>query len=392
MNNIQKKNISSKHNITLAIISFLLGFFIFYIFNTYKQNNTESKDLTLFWDVWTLLEEKYPFEEPSNKDKIYGAISGLVDSYDDDYSSFFPPIESEFFNQTISGEFGGIGVEIGQRSGYLVVISPLKNSPGEKAGLLPGDIITHVDNVEIVGMTTDEAIGLIRGDKGTDVSLTIRRLDAQDPIIIVVTRDIVVVPVIDTEIIEDSFIISLYNFNELSEEPFKQALEEFIRSEKKQLLLDLRNNPGGYLTSAIDMASYFIDQGEIVVIEQFGLESQDEHIFRSDGYSLLDNYEFDMVVLVNQGSASASEILAGALRDYGIATIAGERTYGKGSVQELINLAQNTSLKITISQWLTPKRNQISEVGIQPDQVINDDLNSTEDTQLLNAIQLFNTE
>lgn len=371
---------------------FALGFFSFYGFNYLKQQQIKEHDLGLFWQVWNLLEEKYPFEEPTENDKIHGAIAGLVDSYGDEYSTFFPPAKSEFFNQTISGEFGGIGVEIGIRAGYLTVIAPLKDSPGENAGLLPGDIVTEVDGVDIAGMTTDEAIALIRGEKGTEVVLSIRRFDSPEPLVISIIRDIVVVPVIDTDIKDDTFIISLYNFNEMSEEPFKEAVEEFKASDTNQLILDLRNNPGGFLTSAIDMASYFIEQGKVVVIEQSGLGEDSEYIFRSTGHELLQDTEFEMIVLINEGSASASEILAGALRDHNVARVAGERSYGKGSVQELIDLPQKTSLKVTISEWLTPNRDHISKVGIEPDVYIPFYPETSEDTQLLETIELFDVE
>jgi carboxyl-terminal processing protease len=391
--NINKHKIKiSQHNIILALVFFFIGFFASATFDSVKQTINNERDLDLFWSVWDVMERKYPFEEPSDEEKIYGAISGLVASYDDKYSSFFPPAKSEFFNQSISGEFGGIGVEITINSGYLSIVAPLKGSPGEKAGLLAGDIVTHVDAVDVTGMTLEEAIGLIRGDIGTQVILTVVRFDEEEPLDISIMRDSVIVPVINTEILLDTFVIHLYNFNESSEEPFKKALIEFKESGKDKLLIDLRNNPGGYLTSAIDMASYFIDQGEVVVIEKSGITEDDEYTFRSSGYSLLNDVNFETIVLINEGSASASEILAGALRDYGVAKIVGEQSYGKGSVQELVDLENNTSLKVTVSKWLTPSREQISEVGIKPEVYIDFISNNNTDIQLLESIKLFGVE
>jgi carboxyl-terminal processing protease len=388
---IHSKKYFSWHNIILALVFFALGYFSFAQIQSIRYQSVDEKDLGLFWTVWGTIDEKYPFSEPSDQDKIYGAIAGLVEAYNDDYSAFLPPVSSEFFNQTISGEFGGIGAEIGVDNGLLTVISPLKDSPSEKGGLQPGDIITHVNSIDIAGDTLDESISRIRGEIGTEVVLTIVRPENLETLDITIIRDIVHIPVLDTEIIDEVFVIHLYNFNESSEDAFKEALVSFKEGGYSKLLIDVRNNPGGYLTSAVDIASYFLPQGNIVLREQTGVEEEDEIIYRSSGYDLLEGKDITIKVLTNKGSASASEILAGALHDQGYAQIVGERSYGKGSVQELIDLPQNTSVKITVAKWLTPNKAQISGVGIEPDVIIEKDENesATEDSQLQKAINLF---
>lgn len=387
------KNKHHYRNIVFAVAFFALGYFSFSLFHGHPAIGNEDKNLSLFWKVWETMEEKYPFDEPNSQEKIYGAIEGLVASYDDEYSSFLPPVRSEFFTQTIAGEFGGTGMEIGVRGGFLTVISPLKDSPSEKAGILPNDIITHVDGIDITGYSLDEAIGKIRGEVGTPVTLTIIRRGESEALEISVIRDIVHIPIVETETIDQTFVIHLYNFNESSDDAFENALIEFKESGKHTLLIDLRNNPGGYLTSAINIASYFLKQGDVVVREQHGTKETDQTIYRSRGYDLLKGYHFKTIVLINEGSASASEILAGALEENNLATVVGQPSYGKGSVQELIPMKGDTSLKVTVAQWLTPDGNQISKEGIKPQVLIPaPDTEGEFDEQLLEAVKVFNTQ
>ena len=362
-------NKNTKKIIVFSTISFLIG----YLFQSYFTRiqvipkEVDQKEFTLFWDVWKTMEEKYPFEEPTEDQKIFKAIQGLVASYDDPNSSFLPPVGAKIFQETVSGHFGGAGMEIGVRDGFLVIITPLKNSPAEKAGFLPGDIITHVDSVEIFNKSLDEATSLIRGEIGTQVTITVVRADEESPLDLTLTRDIVTIPIIDTEIVDDTFIISLYNFNKESEFEFKEALEEFKESNLEYLLLDVRNNPGGFLDSSIEISSYFLEQGKTVVTEDFGDSDREKYIHRSKGYPLLEDLEYSLGIIINKGSASASEILAGALQDHSQALVMGSQSYGKGSMQELIELDQDTSLKVTIGKWLTPEGRHISQKGITPD-------------------------
>lgn len=387
------KKALSWSNIFLVLTFFFLGFIFQSALSQKILKNHSSKDLSLFWEVWDTMDKKYPFEKPSDKEKIFGAIEGMVASYKDDYSSFLPPVRSEFFNQTINGEFGGAGMEIGVREGLLVVISPLKNSPAEKAGILPNDIITHVDGVDIAGDSLDEAIGRIRGKIGTKVVIRVVRKYQEVPLDLELVREIVHIPVLETEVMDEVFIIHLYNFNESSDQVFKGALEEFKKSGKKRLLLDVRNNPGGYLNAAVNIASYFLPQGSIIVKEQYGESLDDVTLYRSKGYDLMNDYPFETMVLINEGSASASEILAGALSENDKALLVGERSYGKGSVQELLSLPQATSLKVTVAKWLTPQDHQISKVGIVPDVAIATSSDEGDgDRQLQEAVILFDTQ
>lgn len=364
MNKIKNKYIL----IITAIIFFVIGYFIQDVISK-KSNadNPNNEDFALFWDVWETLEEKYPFTEPMESDKRYDAIKGLVASYKDDYSVFFTPEDSQQFKENVVGKFGGAGMEIANHKGYLVVVAPLKDSPAEKAGFLPGDIITHIEDVESYGHGINELISLIRGDVGTKVTMTIVRVGEEDPIKLTLTRGIIKIPILDTEIVNDVFIISLYNFNQNSEKDFEKAIVEFKKSELNYLILDLRNNPGGYMSSSIDIASYFIEQGNVILREDLGDSSKEQRVHRSKGFNLLDNTNYNLAVLINKGSASASEIVAGALQDHNKALIIGERSFGKGSVQELITLDEETSLKVTIAKWMTPDSNYISKKGVSPD-------------------------
>jgi len=365
------KKIKIQKIFIIAGIFFILGFLVSQsLFQIKKPQNFDEHSFQLFWRVWNLLEEKYPFEKPKSIDKTYGAIEGLIASYHDDYSHFFPPKSSKQFTEDIHGEFGGIGVEIAQRQGFLIAIAPLKDSPAEKAGMLAGDIITHIEGENIYGKEIDDIISKIRGKIGTIVTVTVARADKDGnlkTIKLKIKREIIKVPVLDTQEIEDVFVISLYNFNENSAEDFKKAIKKFKKSKTQKLLIDLRNNPGGYLNQAIDMLSYFLPKNDLLVEESFGASNKEKKLHRSKGFQGLTGKKYIMAVLINKGSASASEIFAGALQDYKKATIIGETSYGKGSVQEFIDLDYGTSIKITVAKWLTPKGHQISKKGIVPD-------------------------
>ncbi len=389
---MNKESFSIKTLGLVALIS-LLFFVSGYFFHAYKEKSQipGRQNLSLFWQVWDLLEEKYPFEQPAPEERIYAAISGLVAAYGDDYSGFLKPEDNELFEQTIHGEFGGAGMEIGIDDGFLTIIAPLKDSPAERAGFLPGDIITHVNGEDIMNQTFNQVLDKIRGEVGTECTLTIIRPgESLEPRDITFVREIIQIPVLDDRLVDDVYVISLYNFNDSSEALFKEALIRFKESGSQKLILDLRNNPGGYLISSIDIASYFIPAGKVIVREDYGEQRKDENqTHRSLGYDLLENYEYQMIVLINEGSASASEIVAGALQDHEEAIIAGETSFGKGSVQDVIDLGQNASLKITIAKWLTPKGSQISDIGINPDVIVYPDENKEGDSQLEKTIELF---
>ena len=250
------------------------------------------------------------------------------------------------------------------RKGILTIISPIKDSPAERAGLKAGDKILKIDDTGTSDLSLTEAVGKIRGEVGTKVRLTIfREEDGEKPIEVTVTRDTIKIPIIKTEKKGDVFVIQLYHFTENSGFEFRKAIQEFSASGSKKLILDLRNNPGGFLVMAVDIASWFSGPGDVIARERFGDGS--EEVYRSSGYRVLE--KTPTVILVNEGSASASEIVAGALRDLRGIKLIGQKTFGKGSVQELINLERSSSVKITIAKWLTPNGTEINEKGLEPD-------------------------
>ncbi|MEX2013533.1 MAG: S41 family peptidase [Parcubacteria group bacterium] len=364
------------------------------------ENMTAGKpddvDFAPFWKAWNLINEKYvpastTTKTIGNQEKVWGAIKGLTGSLEDPYTVFFPPIESELFESDIRGNFEGVGMEVVAEDGAITIIAPLKNSPASRAGIMAGDRIIKIDSKETVNLSTEDAVGIIRGPKGTRVTLTIFRNGIREPFEIEVVRDIINVPTIDTrELPGDIFVIELYSFSAQSPNLFRAALREFILSGQTKLILDLRGNPGGYLEAAIDMASWFLPSSAVVVREDFG-PGREEKVYRSKGYNVFsENLKF--VILVDRGSASASEILVGALSEHGRAILVGGKTFGKGSVQELVNLTSKTSLKVTIARWLTPNGLSISEDGIEPDHLVEyttADREAGRDPQLTKAIELL---
>ncbi len=362
-----------------------------------QEGKPNAVDFAPFWKAWNLINEKYvsassTAKQVGNQEKVYGAIEGLAASLGDPYTVFFPPVESDMFQADIRGNFEGVGMEVLSQEGTVTVIAPLKNSPAERAGMKPGDKILRIDGDTTSGLSTEDAVSRIRGEGGTTVTLTIARDGVKQPFDVTITRATIDLPVIDTERLPGGiFKISLYNFSATSPNLFRQALREFILSGDTRLLLDLRGNPGGYLEAAIDMASWFLPASKIVVKEDFA-GTQDEKVYRSRGYDIF-NENLPFVILVDKGSASAAEILAGALQEQGRAVLVGTQTFGKGSVQELVDLTSETSLKITVARWLTPLGNSISAKGVTPDHVVPytaADQTAKRDPQLEKAIEILN--
>ncbi len=298
------------------------------------------------------------------------AIQGLVRAYGDPYTVYLPPEDSESFAEDISGNFSGIGMEVGMRDEVLTVIAPLPDTPAEKAGLLAGDMIIRIDDESTDSMSIDEAVKLIRGEKGTEVILSIYREGELEIKEISIIRDTIAIPTVETEVIDDVFVIRLYSFNALAEMKMQEAFREFVKSGKENMIIDLRGNPGGYLQSAVAISSYFLPTGKVVVREQYNSEQSEEKLYRSQGKTLRNFAPDKVVVLMDGGSASASEILAGALREHGVATLIGTDSFGKGSVQELVDLPNDASLKVTVARWLTPEGVSISHKGLEPDILI----------------------
>lgn len=329
-------------------------------------------DMAKFWQVWNLLDENFVQTHasgtlPTDEEKLYGAIAGLVDSYGDPYTVFLPPQDAQQFNEDISGSFGGVGMELGERNGSLTIVSPLKGTPAEAAGVRSGDIIVAIDTKPSETMPVDQAVKLIRGKVGTSVTITLRRAGEPKAFDIKITRAIIKVPIVNAYKRGDGiFVIELYSFSETSPGLFRAALRQYFESGATQLLLDLRGNPGGYLEAAVDMASYFLPVGQPIVTEDYK-GKQSNLVHRSLGYNVFANKKLTMAILVDQGSASASEILAGALSQSGVAKLVGTRTFGKGSVQQLVDLGDGAELKVTIARWLTPNGTSISDGGLTPD-------------------------
>lgn len=358
------------------------------LFNEETPSQQSQIDFAPFWKTWNLVDSYYVSKGDVDKQKfVWGAIQGLVASLDDPYSVFLPPQEAEMFQSSVRGDFEGVGMEIGMKEKILTVISALKNTPAERAGIKSGDKILKIGDTITSDMTVDEAVNLIRGPKGTKVLLSILREAVGKPLEIEVTRDKIEIPVLGAEQKAGGvFVISLYNFSSRSADEFRQALRQMVEYNSNKLVLDLRGNPGGYLESAVDMASWFLPAGKVVAREHFGDGKED--LYRSKGYNVFNNLK--MVILINGGTASAAEILAGALQEHGVATLVGEKSFGKGSVQQLFDVTDKSSLKLTIAKWLTPNGKSISKAGLSPD--VETKLAETDktDIQMEEAIKILN--
>jgi len=349
----------------------------------------EDIDLSLFWEAYYKLQEKYVDKEKFDvQEMIYGAISGMVKSLEDPYTVFLNPEETKRFIEDVKGTFEGVGMEIGIRKGQLQVISPLEGTPAQRAGLRPGDKIIKIDDKSTIDMTIDEAVDLIRGPRGTEVTLTIFREEWEKTKEFKITREVIEIPSLKWEIIDDNIVyLRLYHFSEKASFDFRVAAFEILASPAQKIILDLRNNPGGYLEVAQAISGWFLERGEVVAIEDFGGEKE-QKIYKAQGPSQL--LEYPIVILINQGSASGSEILAGALRDNRGIKIIGESSFGKGSVQELEKLREGSSLKITVARWLTPKGELITDKGLEPDikvEMTEEDYEQDRDPQLDKAIE-----
>ncbi len=378
----------------LLIIAVLIGFGFGYYFGEIEGKRMVSPsnelDFSLFWEVYHTLQEKYVHPEDFDSQKIiYGAISGMVESLEDPYTVFFDPEEAKIFEEDVKGVFEGVGMEIGLRSGQLTVIAPLEETPAQKAGLRAGDKIMKIDDTLTVDISIDEAVKLIRGPKGTEVSLTIYREDWKETKEIKIIRGVIEIPSLDWELLDDDIAyIKLYQFSEKASFDFKTASEEILNSSAEKIILDLRNNPGGYLGVAQNIAGWFLEKGQIVAIEDFG-ENKEQEFYKARGTEKFLSYP--VVVLINQGSASGSEILAGALRDNRGVKLIGERSFGKGTVQVLEELREG-SLKITIANWLTPNGEVLNNKGLEPDieiEMTKEDYEKEKDPQLEKAIEIL---
>lgn len=333
------------------------------VLNNIALGQPSNIDFSLFWDAWNLIESKYVKRGELERQKmVYGAISGLLGSLGDPYSTFFTPQENENFEDELQGVFEGIGVEIGIRDNVLTVIAPLEGTPAKRAGLLSGDKILKIGDISTEGLSLDEAVTKIKGKKGTAVKLTVLKAQSQEIEDVEIVRDVIDIPVLKTEIKDNYAYIQIYSFTENINSEFKKEALKILQGDVSGIILDLRGNPGGYFERAIDIAGWFLPKDGTVVSEDYGNEEKIVH--QTDGPASLS--EYPLVVLIDEGSASASEILAGALKDHNRAELVGQKSFGKGSIQELQRLGGGSAVKITIARWLTPSGHSIDGEGIEP--------------------------
>ncbi len=355
------------------------------------DNRDKTIDFSLFWKVWDLLKEKHVDRATLDAHTLfYGAINGMLSATGDPYTTFFDPKAQKDFSEEISGKFDGIGAEMGIKDDVLTIIAPLDGTPAQKAGLRSGDKVLKINGATTSKVSIDDAVGKIRGPKGTTVTLNIYRSGEAESRDVIVTRDVINVTSVKTTFRDDGLaVIRVSRFGDDTEAEYAKAVSAVVAKHPKGLILDLRSNPGGYLDSAVAMASLMLPKDKVVVMEEDASGARKET--KSLGGDVLS--QVPTVVLIDEGSASASEILSGALRENrDNVTLVGKTSYGKGSVQELIPLGNTMSVKITVARWLTPKGNQINQKGITPDvnvDITADDLKNTKDPQMDKAVEIL---
>jgi carboxyl-terminal processing protease len=329
-----------------------------------ELGKSQAVDFSLFWQVWERLHEKYVDMEALDAQKlVYGAIEGMVAAAGDPYTAFMQPETSKKFQEEVSGEFSGVGMEIGKRDGFVTVIAPIRDSPAMRAGVMAGDIVVKVDGLDTDGWTTEEAVSRIRGKKGTSVVLTLSREGHDGFIELTIVRDVIKIPAVEWKMLDGSIAyVQIISFNANVGDEFAKAARELTAQGARGLIIDVRNNPGGLLDQAVDIAGWMLPSGSIVVQERFGDGLIEQ--MRAGGNARL--AQLPTVFLINGGAASASEILAGAIHDIRGVQLVGEKTFGKGSVQQLEQFYNGASLKVTVAKWLTPNGVNISDDGIDP--------------------------
>jgi len=356
-------------------------------------------DFALFWQVWEKLEEKYLLKEKLDEKKMfYGAIQGLTASLGDPYTVFLPPSDNKQAKEDLNGAFEGVGIQLGYKDNKLIVIAPLKGSPAEAAGVKAGDLILHLKDKnknideDTLGISLPDAVEKIRGSKGTTISLTLQREGEDKPFTAEISRDTIVVPSVEVDFLDAKEAtlahLKLTRFGDLTSQQWDEAIEKIVDqgSKMKGVILDVRGNPGGYLKGAVNLASEFLDKGIVVKQENYKGEIDSYSVNRKGRLLSL-----PLIVLIDKGSASASEILAGALQDNVRAKLVGAVTFGKGTIQETEDLGVGAGLHITTAKWLTPKGTWVDKVGLKPDfEVENDIKKPDEDKQLQKAIEILN--
>lgn len=352
----------------------------------------DNVDLDLFWAVWKIVETDYVDESLVDADEmVYGAVKGMVNSLGDPYTVFMDPEETEEFTSSLEGQLEGIGAELTVDEGVLTVVTPLKNSPAERAGVIPGDIIYQIEGEYAMEMTFFDAIMSIRGEKGTPVTLTLIRKGLEDPFDVTIIRAEIDVESVTKEVLDDGIVyLSVNQFSDTTSDEFGKAIADLILSEPPGLIVDLRYNGGGYLDVAVELLSYLLETNLPAVEIHERHPENDDVIFTNGGPKLLN---IPLIVLVNEGSASASEIVAGAIQDHDRGVVMGVQSFGKGTVQEVEFLEDGSSVRLTIAQWYTPDGRIIQKVGITPDIIVemyDDDYENDYDRQLEEARKYLN--
>ncbi|HJX45762.1 MAG TPA: S41 family peptidase [Patescibacteria group bacterium] len=356
----------------------------------------KNVDFNLFWKVWDVMVSDYFDKTKINpKEMVYGAIRGMVSAIGDPYTVFLPPEENKVVQEDLQGSFQGVGIQIGFRGTQLAVIAPLPKSPAEEAGVKPGDYIIGIKDenkkidVSTSGMSLPDAVEIIRGSSGTKVTLTLLRDGSDKPIVVDIVRKDINVPsvILSFEGKEkDIANVKLLKFAGETNGEWEKTVRDILKNKPKGIILDLRNNPGGYLQGAVDIAGEFLPNNTLVVYEAKSNGTKNE--FRTDKFPRLAN--IPMVILVNKGSASASEILAGALRDQAKIKLVGDTTFGKGTIQEPRQVDGGAGLHITVAKWLTPKETWVNGQGLEPDVKLEDNSETKEDEQFDKAIEVLN--
>jgi carboxyl-terminal processing protease len=378
----------------MKIIQFYFIIFLSSFFFSYSVNSAELdiyKKIDLFGEVLEKINKQY-VDEIDQSEGMDSAINGLLQSLDP-YSSYMSPEIFQEMQTETSGEFGGLGIEVSMEAGVVKVITPIDDTPASKAGIKAGDYIVKIDNVQVQGKSLSEAVDLMRGLVGTDIELTVRRRGVKKALTFNITREIIEVQSVKSDLLENNIgYIRLTSFNDNSSDQIKKKIKKLKENENlKAFILDLRNNPGGLLTQAIKISDFFLDNGEIVSTKS-RKKSENRKWFARKG-DITDGKT--LVVLINYGSASASEIVAGALKDHKRAIILGENSYGKGSVQSIIPLKNKGAIRLTVAKYYLPSGKSISEVGVRPDIEVNEEgddfrIKTDTDNQLNYAIKLLN--
>ena len=368
----------------------LIIFFILYFGKVSAQEETVYDKIDLFGEVLDKINKEY-VEEVDQSDTMDAAINGVLQSLDP-YSSYMSPKNLEEMQTETKGEFGGLGIEVGMEAGVVKVISPLDNSPAEREGVKAGDYIVKINDTQVQGKTLNEAVELMRGPVGSTLEITVRRVGLRKSLVFNITREIIQVASVKSEVLDEKIgYIRLTSFNENSDDQIKKKIKEFKKNKKIEgYILDLRNNPGGLLGQAIKISDFFLDDGEIVSTKG-RKKNENQKWFAREG-DIINGKA--LIVLINKGSASASEIVAGALKDHKRAVLVGEKSYGKGSVQSIIPLKNRGAIRLTISKYYLPSGKSISEVGVTPDITVEEESDdfrilSENDNQLKFARKLF---